>query len=136
MAGVGPFDRASAILAAARHVQNGQIRTISENMANAKSTAANPGGDPYTRKIAVFGQILPDGDKDPVGSILRDQSGYQNRYEPGNAAADVQGMLKLPNVNLSVESTNLQTVIRSYELNLSAASSIASVSRATLDLLK
>lgn len=136
MAGTGPLDTASTMLAAARRVQSGRIRTISENIANAKSTAATPGGDPYARKIAVFGPVVPDTDRDPVGAIARDQGGYQNRYEPGSPAADPQGLVKMPNVNLSIESTNLQTVIRSYELNLSAASSINSISKATLDLLK
>ena len=34
--------------------QAGRMRVISENIANANSTAQTPGGDPYRRKIPTF----------------------------------------------------------------------------------
>ena len=127
---------ASDMLAAARQVQNGRIRAIAENIANAESTGKTPGGAPYARKIAVFGPVVPDAPDDPIGRILRDTGDFRSKYEPGNAVADAKGFVKLPNVNAAIESADLQTAIRNYELNLGASASIDAASRATLDLLR
>lgn len=47
----------SAIAAAGLRVQQGRLRVMAENLANAQSTASTPGGDPYRRKIAVFAPV-------------------------------------------------------------------------------
>ncbi len=117
-------------------MQTGQMRVLSENMANANSTAKTPGGDPYSRKIAVFSPILPDGDENPTGRVVRDTTQFRSMYDPSSAAADPKGIVKLPNVNMTVESSKLQDIIRSYELNLNASSSIDKAKQATLDLLR
>lgn len=135
MADLNPLKSASDTLAAGRQVQNGRIRAISENLANAGSTAGAAGGTPYERKIAVFNPVVPD-DPDPKGRIVRDTTGFRTTFEPGHAAADKNGYVRLPNVNAAVESADLQTAIRNYELNLSASASIDAVSHATLDLLR
>ncbi|MCJ2058806.1 flagellar biosynthesis protein FlgC [Methylobacterium sp. J-048] len=126
---------ASDVLAYGRQIQGGRIRAISENIANADSVPTSPSGTPYARKIAVFQPVDPDSPRDPVGRIARDSSDFRRRYDPSNAAADRQGYVRLPNVNVAVESADLQTVIRNYELNLSASASIDSVAQATLNLL-
>lgn len=130
------LDTASNILAAGRKIQSGHIRTLTENIANANSTAKTPGGDPYSRKIAVFSPITGDSDEDPVGHIVRSTSNYGTKYDPADIAADIRGYVKLPNVSLSEEAVKLQAVIRSYELNLNASASIDAAAKATLDLLK
>ncbi|MDP4004126.1 flagellar biosynthesis protein FlgC [Methylobacterium sp. NEAU K] len=126
---------ASDALAFGRRIQGGQIRAISENIANADSTPATPGGTPYARKIAVFRPVDADSPRDPVGRIVRDTSDFRRRYDPSNVAADSRGYVRLPNVNVAVESADLQRVIRNYELNLSASASIDALSQATLNLL-
>jgi flagellar basal-body rod protein FlgC len=116
-------------------MQSGQVRAISENIANADSVPANPNGVPYARKIAVFRPVDVDAAREPVGRIVRDSSDFRRRYDPSNVSADRQGYVRLPNVNVALESADLQRVIRNYELNLSAEASIDAVSRATLNLL-
>ena len=37
----------SAIAAAGMRAQQGRLRVMTENLANAQSTASTPGGDPY-----------------------------------------------------------------------------------------
>ncbi len=117
-------------------MQTGHMRVISENIANSKSTAGTPGGEPYSRKIAVFNPAVPDGDDNPVGRVVRDTADFRSLYDPRNPAADSKGILKLPNVDLTVESSKLQEIIRSYELNLNASASIDKANQATLDLLR
>lgn len=136
MSDLNPLKSASDTLAAGRQVQNGRIRVISENLANAESTAETAGGTPYGRRIAVFRPVVPDDPTDPKGRIVRDTTGFRTRFDPGHVAADKRGYVKLPNVNPAVESADLQAAIRHYELNLSASASIDSVNHATIDLLK
>jgi flagellar basal-body rod protein FlgC len=135
MPDTSPLHFASEALASGRQVQSGRIRAISENIANADSAAATPGGTPYARKIAVFAPVVADSPASPVGRIARDTSGFRTRYDPSNVAADPRGYVLLPNVNVATESADLQRVIRNYELNLSASASIDSLTQATINLL-
>lgn len=48
------FIRSLAIAASGLRAQAGWLRVISENIANADSTAPAPGADPYLRKPATF----------------------------------------------------------------------------------
>ena len=48
------FVKSLAIAAAGLRAQAGRMRVISENIANANSTAAAAGGDPYRRRVATF----------------------------------------------------------------------------------
>ncbi|MDB5645241.1 flagellar basal body rod protein FlgC [Methylobacterium sp.] len=126
----------SDILAAGRRLQQARIRAISENIANANSTASVRGGDPYRRKIAVFEPVGSDGPEKPVARIVRDATDFRVQYDPNNLAADARGNVKLPNVNVATESADLQVAIRSYQTNLSAMASLDSVQKATADLLR
>ncbi|QGY04060.1 flagellar biosynthesis protein FlgC [Methylobacterium mesophilicum SR1.6/6] len=126
---------ASDVLAAGRQVQSGRIRTISENLANAESVATTPGGSPYARKIAVFAPVVPDDPRDPVGRIVRDTSDFRRRYEPANVAADLRGYVRLPNVNATTESADLQRVVRNYELSLNASNALSTLTQATINLI-
>ena len=48
------FMKSIAIAASGLRAQAGRMRVISENIANADSTATTVGGDPYRRKMATF----------------------------------------------------------------------------------
>ena len=78
-------------------VQNGRMRIIAENMANADSVASTPGGDPYRRKIPTvqskFNKEL-DAAVVQMGKVAQDSSDFDTRYEPGSPAADANGMVK------------------------------------------
>ena len=126
---------ASDVLAAGRQVQGGRIRTISENLANVDSALTTSNGTPYTRKIAVFAPVVADDPRDPVGRIVRDTSDFRRRYEPANAAADARGYVRLPNVSATMESADLQRVVRNYELSLSASNALSTLTQATINLI-
>jgi len=126
---------ASHVLAAGRQVQGGRIRTISENLANADSAAATPGGTPYARKIAVFAPVVADDPRAPVGRIVRDTGDFRTRYEPSNVAADARGYVRLPNVNATTESADLQRIVRNYEFSLNASNTLSTLTQATINLI-
>ncbi|GLS43560.1 flagellar basal body rod C-terminal domain-containing protein [Methylobacterium brachythecii] len=127
---------ASNTLAAGRRITTGQLHTAFENIANANSAAKTQGAEPYARKIAVFGLVVPDSDKDSVGRVVRDHSAFRTRYDPGSAGADQSGYVKLPNVNTTLEFMNVQSLARAYEMNMNASDAIDKSAKATLDLLK
>jgi flagellar basal-body rod protein FlgC len=119
--------------------QAGRIRVLSENLANADSTAQTPGGDPYRRKVPTFSSELDRSLNARVvtlGRVKPDQSAFRVRYEPGNPAADATGNVKYPNVNPTVEMTDMREAQRSYEANLNVISATRRMIQRTLDILK
>ena len=50
------FLKTMSIAASGLRAQAGRMRIISENIANADSTPASPGADPYRRKVPTFQQ--------------------------------------------------------------------------------
>ena len=115
------------------------MRVISENIANADSTAPTAAGSPYRRKVPTFASTLDrtlDAKVVTLGKIRPDQSAFRIKYEPGNPAADAAGNVKYPNVNPLVEMTDMREAQRSYEANLNIISATRRMIQRTLDILK
>jgi flagellar basal-body rod protein FlgC len=115
------------------------MRVISENIANAESTAQTAGGDPYRRKVPTFTSALDralDARVVALGKIKPDQSAFRVKYEPNNPAADASGNVKYPNVNPLIEMTDMRDAQRSYEANLNIISATRRMIQRTLDILK
>ncbi len=133
------FFRTLAIAAAGLRAQSGRMRVISENIANANSTASTPGADPYRRKIPTFqtefdrslGVNLVE-----LGKPDTDTSAFQLKYEPGNPAADTNGNVKYPNVNALVEMTDMREAQRTYEANINVITATRRMLQRTIDILK
>jgi flagellar basal-body rod protein FlgC len=133
------FIKALAIAASGLHAQVGRMRIISENIANADSTSATPGGDPYRRKIVTFTSELDhtlNADVVKLGPVEADKSDFLVRHEPGNPAADANGNVKYPNVNTLIEMTDLRDAQQSYESNLNVINATRRMLQRTIDILK
>jgi flagellar basal-body rod protein FlgC len=133
------FVKALAIAASGLHAQIGRMQILSENIANADSTAQTPGGDPYRRKIVTFTSELDrslDAQVVKLGRVETDNSDFLIKHEPGNPAADAQGNVKYPNVNTLVEMTDLRDAQRSYESNLNIITATRKMLQRTIDILK
>jgi flagellar basal-body rod protein FlgC len=136
---VSDFSRSMGIATSGLRAQAGRMRVISENIANADSTATSPGGDPYRRKIPTFVSALDralDAKTVTLGKIAQDQSEFRTKYEPSNPAADASGYVKYPNVNSLVEMTDMRDAQRSYEANLNIIGATRRMIQRTLDILK
>jgi flagellar basal-body rod protein FlgC len=119
--------------------QSERIRIASENLANAESTGKTPGSNPYTRKVFSFESELDNAtgaNLVSVGDIELDTSPYRLERIPGHPAADAAGFVKLPNVNLLVELSDIREATRSYEANLQVVKQSRELTTATIDLLK
>jgi flagellar basal-body rod protein FlgC len=136
---VSDFARSMGIATSGLRAQAGRMRVISENIANADSTASTAGGDPYRRKVPTFSSTLDrtlDAKVVSLGQIKPDQSDFRVKYEPSNPAADASGNVKYPNVNPLVEMTDLRDAQRSYEANLNVITATRRMIQRTLDILK
>ncbi|AVH40657.1 flagellar basal body rod protein FlgC [Agrobacterium tumefaciens] len=134
-----PLSAASKIAGSGLEVQSTRLRIVSENIANARSTGDTPGADPYRRKTITFGSEL-----DRVSGVERvtvkklgvDRGDFVNEYDPGNPAADSNGMVKMPNVNILIEMADMREANRSYDANLQVIRQTRDLVASTIDLLK
>ncbi len=134
------FVKSIAIAASGLRAQAGRMRVISENIANADSTAQTPGGDPYRRRIPTFraelDRTLDAQASSALGPVRTDPSDFQIKYEPGHPAADAAGNVKYPNVNSLVEMTDMRDAQRSYEANVNVIGATRRMIQRTLDILR
>ena len=133
------FLKSIAIAASGMRAQAGRMRIISENIANAESTASTPGGDPYRRRIVTSRDEIDrqlDAHVVKLGQVATDTSDFRVRHEPDNPMADSKGDVKYPNVNALVEITDFRDAQRSYEANINVISSTRRMLQRTIDILK
>lgn len=119
--------------------QSFRLRTVAENLANAQSTGSTPGSDPYRRKVVTFGaelDSLTGAQLVAVKNVKRDPKPFELEFDPGNPAANGQGYVKRPNVNMIVEMADMREASRSYESNLQAIKQAKEMINMTIDLLR
>ncbi|RXF72634.1 flagellar basal body rod protein FlgC [Hansschlegelia zhihuaiae] len=131
--------RAIGVAAAGLKAQAGRMRIISENIANADSTARTAGGDPYRRKVPTLRSSFDDelaAQVVSLGRVERDRSDFRVKHEPGHPLADAEGNVRLPNVNSLIEQTDMREAQRSYEANLNMVGAARRMIVRTLDILR
>jgi flagellar basal-body rod protein FlgC len=127
------------VAASGLRAQSGRMKVISENLANADSTAERPGDDPYRRKVPTFkGRLDREMDVRTVelGKVRPDQSAFRTKFDPGHPAADPSGQVKIPNVNSLIETMDMREAQRSYEANLNLISSTRRMIQRTIEILR
>ncbi len=136
---IDPLQASIRIAGAALDAQSTRLRIISENIANSQSTSDAPGGDPYVRKTVTFDNEM---DRTAGLSLVRvksiglDGTPFKVEQNPGNPAADEQGFVKMPNVDVLVELADMREANRSYEANLQVAKQSSDLMSMTVNLLK
>lgn len=130
---------AMQISAAGLRSQSARLRIISENIANANSTGATPGEDPYRRQVPVFQSYVDravGAELVRVDRVTLDPSEFTLRFDPGHPAANDEGYITLPNVNPLIEMMDLREAQRSYEANLGAMDTMRAMAASTLRILE
>ncbi|MBT8473326.1 MAG: flagellar basal body rod protein FlgC [Marinicaulis sp.] len=130
---------AMQISAAGMRAQSARLRIVSENIANANSTAEAPGVDPYRRQVPVFSSYVDKAmgaDLVRVDRVALDPSEFTLRFDPAHPAANPEGYVMLPNVNPLVEMMDMREAQRSYEANLGALDTMRSMAASTLRILE
>jgi len=133
------FVKSIALAASGLRAQAGRMRVISENIANAESTAQNAAGEPYRRRIPTFRSEFDRALEARVvglGPVRPDRTAFRTKHEPGHPAADATGHVKYPNVNPLVEMTDMREAQRSYEANVNVIGATRRMIQRTLDILR
>src|ERR1700681_1588899 len=107
----GDFARSMSIATSGLRAQAGRMRVLSENIANADSTAQTAGGDPYRRKVPTFSSELDrtlDAKVVTLGRVRADTSPFRDKYEPAHHAADAAANVKYPIFNSLVEQPDMR----------------------------
>ena len=133
------FLKTMSIAASGLRAQAGRMRIISENIANADSTASGPGGEPYRRKIPTFRSEIDralEAQTVALGRVKTDPSEFRLKYEPGHPSADANGNVKYPNVNSLVEMMDMREAQRSYEANVNVITASRRMIQRTIEILK
>ena len=126
-----------AVAASALRAQQGRMRVIAENLANANSTSRVAGGDPYRRQVPVFKPArIAGGEGVTMAQVDPDQKAFRTEYDPGNPAADDKGYVKLPNVDTLVEALDMKEAQRAYEANMNVIETSRAMEARTLDILR
>ncbi|OYW26609.1 MAG: flagellar basal body rod protein FlgC, partial [Methyloversatilis sp. 12-65-5] len=108
------------IAGSALTAQSVRLNTVSSNLANADSvTSAN--GQPYRAKQVVF-EVRPiseggEANGVRVTQIVESAAPLRTTYDPTNPAANNEGYVQMPNVNVVEEMVNMISASRSYQTN-------------------
>lgn len=133
------FVKSLFIAASGLKAQNGRMRVIAENIANASSTGRTPQEEPYRRKIPTFQAALDremGAEMVKLGKIEMDQSDFGQKYEPGHPAADENGYVRVPNVNTLIETVDMRDAQRTYEANLNVITTTRRMLQRTFEILR
>lgn len=139
MSAADPLAMVSRLAGAGLEAQSYRLRVVSENIANARSTGATPGADPFQRKTIVFGAEM---DREmgaysvKVKRTALDKAPFVVEHDPSHPAADAAGDVKYPNVNMLVEMADMREANLSYEANLQMMKRARSMVAMTIDLLR
>lgn len=136
---IDPIKVAIQVASSGLEAQSRRMLIVSENMANATSTGNTPGADPYTRKTVSFESVLDDmsgANLVKVDRVDTDRKPFRIEHDPSHPAADADGNVKLPNVDLLTELADMRESNRSYEANLQVIKQARSLSSMTIDLLR
>ena len=134
-----PLVASLKVAASGLEAQSTRIRIVSENLANARSTGDTPGADPFRRKTVTFAAELDRASGASLVEVERlgfDEGEFSTEYDPGNPAANAEGIVKMPNVNMLVEMADMREANRSYEANLQSIKQSRDLISATIDLLR
>lgn len=127
------------IAASGMKAQGDRLRVVAENIANADSTGATSGSEPYRRKIVIFQNVLDREmgvERVKVVKRTHDQSDFNKEFNPTHPAADEQGYVLYPNVNTIVEMMDMREARRGYEANLNMIEISKAMLTRTIDLLR
>lgn len=133
--------------ASALTAQRLRMDLIANNLANIQTTRTAEGG-PYRRRYAVLeerretfadalGRAVQQaevGSGVRVTAIREDSTPFKEVYDPTHPDADENGIVRMPNVDLLQEITDMMMATRIYEANLTAFNAAKSMALRALEI--
>ncbi len=136
---IDPLVSSLHIAGSGLRTQSTRMRVVAENIANAQSTGSVAGADPYARKTITFESELDRASGENLVAIKNigvDATPFHIEHMPGNPAADANGDVKTPNVDLLFEMADMREANRSYEANLQVVKQSREMLTQTIDLMR
>jgi flagellar basal-body rod protein FlgC len=122
------------IAGSALTAQSARLNTTASNLANADSMVGAD-GKPYRARQVVFQAmpVTPDGSVGVrVAGVVDSAAPGRMVYDPKSPAANEQGYVEMPNVNVVEEMTNMISASRAYQTNAEIMSTTKSLLLKTL----
>lgn len=123
------------IAGSALSAQSMRLNVVASNLANADSVAG-PDGRPYRARQVVFAAQPVEGGAlgVRVTGVVEDLAPPRIVYDPKNPAADEQGFVTMPNVNVVEEMVNMISASRAYQNNVEVMNTARALMQKTLAL--
>lgn len=108
-----------SIAGSALTAQSARLNAVASNLANADSVAG-PDGKPYRAKQVMFNATPVEGGGIGVRvtQVQESSAPFRMMYEPQNPAANAEGYVAMPNVNVVDEMVNMISASRAYQNNV------------------
>lgn len=124
------------IAGSALSAQSLRLNTTASNLANADSVVGAD-GQPYRAKQVVF-QATPVGGPEAQGvkvtEVVESAAPLRLVYDPANPAANGEGYVEMPNVNVVEEMVNMISASRSYQNNVEVMNTAKTLLQRTLSI--
>ncbi len=142
--------RAMGVSASGLTAERLRMDVIANNIANINTTRGAD-GEPYRRRTVVqserpadfstvlareIGNGVQPGAGVRVTAIVEDPSPFKLKYDPGHPDADERGYVRLPNVDLLQEITDMMLSTRVYEANVTAFNASKAMALRALEIGK
>lgn len=124
------------IAGSALDAQSKRLNTVSSNLANADSIVSSD-GKPYRARQVIFEAVPvagPEAQGVRAAQVVESAAPLRRVYEPDNPAADAEGYLDMPNVNVVEEMVNMISASRSYQTNVELMNTAKQLMLKTLTL--
>lgn len=125
--------RIFSIAGSALTAQSARLNAVASNLANADSVAGAD-GQPYRSKQVVFMATPVEGGGLGVRAtqVVDSTAPLRMQYDPANPAANAQGYVSLPNVNVVEEMVNMISASRAYQTNAEVMNTAKALMQKTL----
>lgn len=122
------------IAGSALNAQSLRLNTTASNLANADSVVGAD-GQPYRAKQVVFAATPvagPGSQGVKVTQVVESAAPLRLVYDPANPAANPEGYVSMPNVNVVEEMVNMISASRSYQNNAEVMNTAKTLLQRTL----
>jgi flagellar basal-body rod protein FlgC len=131
--------------AAALNAERIRMDVVSENIANVNITKGLD-GKPYQRQQVMFESVLKNQQNGAAGAsgaqsvtiaqVVKDTRPPRMVYNPTHPDADADGMVAMPDINISEEMVDMIASSRSYEANLAVVKNARAMAMQDLSIGK
>ncbi len=123
------------IAGSALTAQSARLNAVASNLANADSVVGAD-GQPYRAKEVVFKAMPVEGGGIGVrvSQVVESNAPFRSVYDPKNPAANADGYVNMPNVNVVDEMVNMISASRAYQTNADVMSTAKTLLLKTLTI--